>query len=97
MTRIGLLGVMLLLAALVASAQAPAVAPEPQDTREQSLQLQLFDSNGQTLELQAVLIEQAKRQLAREREAYIVQLEKEHPGWLKNRQTLKWEKAPAKK
>jgi len=96
-TRIGLLGVMLLLAALVASAQAPAVAPEPQLTEVQALKLQNYALQAQTIQTQMALLQAAMREVDQGREALIQGTEKEHAGWLLNRQTLKWEKAPAKK
>lgn len=76
---------------------AQAASAEPQFTKEQSLQLENYLLRDQTIQTQMALLQQAAQKNAGDREAYIQQLEKEHPGWLLNRQTLKWEKAPVAK
>jgi hypothetical protein len=71
-----------------------ASAPEPQLTEVESLKLQLFTSNAQTIQSQMALLQSAMRELEQNREAFIVGIEKDHPGWLLNRQSVKWERAP---
>jgi hypothetical protein len=96
-TRLGWLGVMLLVVMVTVSAQAPApaVAPEPQLTEVQSLKLQNYALQAQTIQTQMALLQAAMRDVDQGREALIQAVEKEHPGWLVNRQSLKWERAPA--
>ena len=76
-------------------ASAAATQPlEPSFTREQSLQLENYLLRDQTIQTQLALLQQAAQKNAQDREAYIQALEREHAGWMLDRQTLKWVKAP---
>jgi hypothetical protein len=77
-------------------AQTPAPASaDPQYTEVQSLKLQNYALQAQTIQTQMALLQSAMREVEQGREALIQSIEKEHPGWVVSRQTLKFEKAPA--
>jgi hypothetical protein len=67
---------------------------EPVLTEVQTLKLQNFALQGQTIQTQMALLQAAMREVEQGREALIQAVEKEHPGWVMNRQSMKWEKVP---
>jgi hypothetical protein len=74
---------------------------EPTLTKKKALQLENYELRDQTIQTQLAMLQQAAQQLQRDgqknaldSEAFIQSLEKSHPGWLRNRQTKKWERAP---
>jgi hypothetical protein len=90
-----ILGVVIVLGLFLATrAFAQEKSAEPVLTEVQTLKLQNFALQAQTIQTQMALLQQAMRQVDQDREALIQGIEKEHPGWLVNRQTLKWERAP---
>jgi hypothetical protein len=93
-----ILGVAVALAlAFATGAFAQEKPAEPTLTEVQTLKLQNYALQAQTIQTQMALLQAAMRDVDQGREALIQGIEKEHPGWLLSRQTLKWEKTPAKK
>lgn len=78
--------------AFVFAQEKPVV--EPVFTEVQTLKLQLFDQQMQTIQAQRVLLQQAETEVRRNRAELLAAVEKDHPGWTVNRETLKWEKVP---
>jgi hypothetical protein len=68
---------------------------EPVLTEVQTLRLQNAALQAQTIQTQMALLQAAMREVEQGREVLIQGIEKEHPGWVVSRQTLKFEKAPA--
>jgi hypothetical protein len=86
---------------LATRALAQEKPAEPTLTKEEALQLENYELRDQTIQTQLAMLQQAAQQLQRDgqknaldSEAFIQSLEKSHPGWLRNRQTKKWERAP---
>ena len=74
--------------------QVTAQSPEPTFTEVQSLKLQLFDQQMQTIQAQRVLLQQAETEVRRNRADLLTAIEQSYPGWTIHRETLKWEKVP---
>jgi hypothetical protein len=92
-TRVALVGAMLMLAGMLGAAQTS----EPTFSEVESLKLQNYALQAQTIQAQMALLQSAMRDVELGREALLVGIERAHPGWRVDRQTLKWDAAPAPK
>lgn len=94
MTCAALVAMLVLWAFDPLTAQDAPTPTAPALTEVQTLRLQNYALQAQTIQTQMALLQAAMREVEQGRESLIQGIEKEHPGWLLSRQTLKWEKAP---
>lgn len=73
---------------------APAAAA-PAYTETQQLKLQNLVLQQQLAQTQLTLLQTALKQVEAERETLLVAIEKDHPGFIINRETLRFEPKPA--
>lgn len=80
-----------LIAVGLVAQEKPAAPVAPVYTELQQLKLSNLALQAQAIQAQAALLQQAMRQVDTDRTALILSIEKDHPGWMINRETLQWE------